>query len=304
MKKLLLLLAGLAGFSAAALAAPPKPHPKPRPQPAVIDSAAAYRAYADSVNATLRYQRGHIALPGGLGALDVPRGFRYLDSAQSGYVLHQLWHNPPGENLGMLLPDSLGPLSEGNWAYVIHYDPMGYVKDDDADDIKYDELLETMQKDIVDENPARTAAGYEAIHLIGWGAPPFYDKQAHTLHWAKVLRFGDGLDETLNYNVRILGRQGVLIFNAVAEPAQLPQIKASIPALLANVSFAKGQQYQDFTPGVDEVAAYGIGGLVAGKVLAKVGFFALIVKFWKVLLIAVGSGWAAIKRFFGGERSQ
>ena len=117
------------------------------------------------------------------------------------------------------------------------------------------------------------------MHLLGWGAPPFYDKQQHTLHWAKLLRFGNGIEETLNYNVRILGRRGVLIFNAVAVPSQLPEIKASIPSLLVNASFTKGQQYNDYSAGIDEVAAYGIGGLVAGKVLTKGGFFAVILKF-------------------------
>lgn len=61
----------------------------------------------------------------------------------------------------------------------------------------------------------------------------------------------------------------------------------------------KGQRYNDFSAGIDEVAAYGIGGLVAGKVLAKVGFFAIILKFWKVAILALGGTWAAIKRFFG-----
>lgn len=265
----------------------------------MVDSAALYQAAVDSVNGTFHYQQGHIVLPGGGGELTVPRGFRYLDSTQSGYVLHKLWHNPPQENLGMLFPDSVGPLSKANWAYIIQYDPMGYVKDNDADDINYDDLLEEMQKDIEEANPARTEAGYEASHLLGWGAKPYYDKQQHTLHWAKLLRFGNGIDETLNYNVRILGRKGVLIFNAVAQLDQLAQVKASIPNLLANVSFVKGQQYNDYSAGIDEVAAYGIGGLVAGKVLAKVGFFAIILKFWKLGLLALGGAWAAIKRFFG-----
>jgi len=298
MKKpiLYLLLVAATAFGAGA---GPKPLPKLAPKPAVVDSAALYQASVDSVNGTFHYQRGHIALPGGAGELTVPRGFRYLDSTQSGYVLNKLWHNPPQENLGMLFPDSLGPLSENNWAYIIHYDPMGYVKDDDADDINYDELLEDMQKETEEANPERTEAGYEAMHLLGWGAKPYYDKQQHTLHWAKLLRFGNGIDETLNYNVRILGRKGVLIFNAVAQPTQLAAVKASIPDLLANVAFAKGQQYNDYSAGIDEVAAYSIGGLVAGKVLAKVGFFAIILKFWKLGILALGGAWAAIKRFFG-----
>ncbi|MGI4835439.1 MAG: DUF2167 domain-containing protein [Janthinobacterium lividum] len=285
-------------LSAAGLAAKPKPTPPPKPA-AAVDSAALYRAYADSINNSLHYQQGHISLPGGIGELTVPKGYHYLDSTQSGYVLHKLWHNPPQANLGMLFPLNRGPLSENNWGYIVQYEPLGYVKDNDADDINYDELLETMQKESEEENPAREEAGYEAVHVYGWGAKPYYDKQQHTLHWAKLLRFGSGLEQTLNYNVRILGRKGVLIFNAVADPAQLPEIKASIPGLLANVQFVRGEQYRDFNPEVDEVAAYSIGGLVAGKVLAKVGAFALIAKFWKVVILALGGAWAGIKRFFG-----
>ncbi len=295
MQKALLLFVTCVTLNFAAAAAPPKPKAKPVP----VDSAALYQAMVDSINGTFHYQQGHVVLPGGVGELTVPRGFRYLDSTQSGRVLNKLWHNPPQTNLGMLFPAASGPMSDGAWAYIIDYDPMGYVKDDDADDIKYDELLEEMQKETEERNPDRTEAGYEAIHLLGWGAPPYYDKQQHTLHWAKILRFGNGIEETLNYNVRILGRKGVLIFNAVAVPSQLPAIKASIPDLLANVSFIKGQQYNDYSVGVDEVAAYSIGGLVAGKVLAKVGFFAILLKFWKLGLLALGGAWAAIKRFFG-----
>jgi len=229
----------------------------------------------------------------------VPAGYRYLDSAQSRRVLTTFWHNPGGTSLGMLFPKDKGPLDENSWAYVIQYDDMGYVKDDDADDIDYADLLADMQKDLEEENPEREKAGYEAVHLMGWGANPYYDKDQHTLHWAKVLRFGSSSDSTLNYNVRLLGRKGVLVFNAVAAPEQLAEIKASIPGLLANVSFAKGQQYNDYNASIDEVAAYTIGGLVAGKVLAKVGFFAIILKFWKLGILALGGAWAAIKRFFG-----
>jgi uncharacterized membrane-anchored protein len=295
MKKLLLVFGSciLLSFNAEAAL------PKPKPKPAVVDSAARYQAFADSINDTFHYQQGHITLPGGVGELTVPKGFRYLDSAQAARVMHTLWHNPPQESLGMLFPEHLGPMSDNNWGYLIDFDPLGHVKDNDADDINYDDLLEEMQQDTEDENQDRLKNGYDAVHLIGWGAPPYYDKQQHTLHWAKLLRFGDGLDETLNYNVRILGRKGVLVFNAIATPTQLPEIKASIPSLLANVSFVKGQQYNDFSAGLDEVAAYGIGGLVAGKVLAKVGLFGLVLKFWKLGLLALGGAWAAIKRFLG-----
>jgi uncharacterized membrane-anchored protein len=276
-----------------------KPLPTPTPKPSVVDSVAMYRAFMDSVQATLKYQTGHLVLPGGVGELTVPTGYRYLDSAQSRRVLTKFWHNRDGSSLGMLFPDKRGPLDNDTWAYVIEYEAMGYVKDDDANDIDYSELLGDMQKETEENNAEREAAGYEPIHLMGWGANPYYDDKQHALHWAKILRFGNGPDSTLNYNVRLLGRKGVLILNAVAVPSQIAEIKATIPGLLANVSFVKGQQYSDFSPGIDEVAAYTIGGLVAGKVLAKVGLFAIMLKFWKLGLLALGGAWAAIKRFFG-----
>lgn len=288
--KRLLLLAPLLGLQLTTAAAP-----------APADSIDREKAYVDSVHATFRYQTGHIVLPDNLGSLDVPKGFRFLDAEQSNYVLTKLWGNPEGGSLGMLLPEDRGPLSDNNWAFDIEYDPSGYVKDDDAADIDYDDLLKEMQDDTEADNDEREKAGFGRVLLIGWAAKPFYDPKLNVLHWAKELRFSGTSETTLNYNVRLLGRKGVLNLNAIGSMHQLPEIRRTIPALIQSVEFAKGQQYADFNPGIDEVAAYGIGGLVAGKVLAKVGALALFAKFWKVILALVAGGWAAIRRFFGSK---
>ncbi|MCA8831484.1 DUF2167 domain-containing protein [Hymenobacter pini] len=269
--------------------------------PTAADSAARQKAVVDSINATFHYQTGLVKLPESLGDLTVPRGFRYLDADQSKRLLTQIWGNPDGESLGMLFPADRGPLSDNNWAFVLQYEGMGYVKDDDAADINYDDLLKEMQEDTEESNKERIEAGYEPVMLVGWAAKPYYDKGLNVLHWAKELRFGREEISTLNYNVRLLGRKGVLNLNAVGTPSQLPEIKSTIPAVIQSVAFAKGLRYADFNPDLDDVAAYGIGGLVAGKVLAKVGFFALVLKFWKVLLALVAGAWTAIRRFFGGR---
>jgi len=269
--------------------------------PAPTDSVDREQAYIDSVQARLHYQTGHIILPNALGYLDVPAGFRYLDAKQSAYVLTKLWENPDGESLGMLFPADRGPLDDNSWAFCIEYDPSGYVKDDDAADINYDDLLKQMQDDTEEGNAEREKAGYGRVMLIGWAAKPHYDAKLNVLHWAKELRFSGTSETTLNYNVRLLGRKGVLNLNAIGVMDQLPEIRRSIPTVIKSVEFAKGQQYVDFDPKLDEVAAYGIGGLVAGKVLAKVGAFALLAKFWKIIIAAVAAGWAGIRRFFGGK---
>lgn len=269
--------------------------------PILPDSVAQEQAYIDSVQALLHYQTGRIVFPNKLGSVDVPKGFRYLDASQSDYVLTKLWGNPSSESLGMLFPVNRGPLDDNTWAFLIQHDPSGYVSDDDAAEINYDDLLKEMQDDTEEGNAERVAEGFERILLVGWASKPYYDARLNVLHWAKELRFSGTPATTLNYNVRLLGRRGVLNLQAIGDMSQLPEIRSTIPAVIKSVAFVKGEQYADFNSGIDEVAAYGIGGLVAGKALAKAGAVALFAKFWKIILAVVASSWAAIRRFFGSR---
>ena len=64
-------------------------------------------------------------------------------------------------------------------------------------------------------------------------------------------------------------------------------------------------QYADFTPGVDQVAAWTLGSLVTGKMLAKVGFFGLLLKFWKIIVLGLaGLGGAIWKILRGGNENE
>lgn len=249
------------------------------------------KAVYDSINATMKYNTGKIKLPDGTIELNVPAGFKFLDAAQAQKVLSEYWGNPPNKDvLGMIFPDQGGPMTEGSYAFVVTFDPIGYVKDDDADKMDYDDLLKDLREGEKAANEERKKEGYEPIHLIGWASSPYYDKENKILHWAKELQFGDAKDHTLNYNVRILGRKGVLVLNAVATMKELNVVKADIPKVVHIANFTSGNTHKDFDPDVDEVAAWTIGGLVAGKVLAKVGFFAVLLKFWKLIAL----GFAAI----------
>jgi len=254
--------------------------------------------YLDSLEASFHYQTGDIQLDN-IGTLKVPKGFRYIDSKQAQYVIHDLWGNPGGDGtLGMIVPENLA-ISNGAWAFIITYDEMGYVEDDDADDIDYDDMLEEMQKGEKEENDERAKEGYDPIHMVGWAAKPYYDGDKKVLHWAKELKFGtDSSENTLNYNVRVLGRKGVLVLNAVAGMHELADVQANIDPVLSSFTYADGYKYSDFDPSVDEVAAWTIGGLVAGKMLAKVGFFALILKNIKLIGLAIIGAFTAIWKWF------
>jgi uncharacterized membrane-anchored protein len=142
---------------------------------------------------------------------------------------------------------------------------------------------------------------------VGWAQKPFYDKEKKVLHWAKELQFGDqeGV-HTLNYEIRILGRHGILSLNAVCTMKELPLVKANIDKVLPMASFTEGNTYFDFDPKIDNVAAWTIGGLVAGKVLAKVGFFAIILKFlgafWKFILLGLAALGGVFKKLFNRKK--
>lgn len=121
------------------------------------------------------------------------------------------------------------------------------------------------------------------------------------MYWAKRFRVEGETGETLNYDIRMLGRKGVLELNAIAPMDQLPTIDAQTPQILGMVDFKEGNRYADFDPKVDKVATYGLAALVAGGALAaaaKLGFLKIL---WIGILAAkkfVIIGVVAIVAFF------
>ncbi|KQB37729.1 DUF2167 domain-containing protein [Flavobacterium aquidurense] len=262
-------------------------------------------AYYDKVEKSFKYETGKISLAEGEGTLNVPKGFKFLNAEQTQNVLSNLWGNPEDKTvLGSLVPDGKGVTHSNSWMFVISYQGDGFVKDDDAGDIDYDDLLKTMKEDVVAENEERKKGGYEEVQLIGWASKPYYDSTLKVLHWAKELKFGKDEANTLNYDLRVLGRKGMYNISAVAGMSELAEVKASIPGILKSVEFNDGHKYLDFDADTDTVAAWTIGGLVAGKVLAKVGFFAILAKFGKIIFLAIAAGFAAVRKFFFGKKDQ
>ncbi len=236
----------------------------------------AYDHFKDSVNKTLVYSTGKIKPDGGQLMLNVPEGFKFLNKDQSKYVLTRLWDNPEttaNEVIGMLFPEESNPFSDSSYVFVITYSEIGYVKDEDAGKINYDELLKNIQEEEKTENEQRVKGGFQAVHVLGWAQKPYYDSQRKILHWAKEIKFGgDEGPNTLNYEIRILGRKGMLSLNAVGKMYDLPRVNKDVEKVLTVASFTQGNSYFDFNPKVDNVAVWTIGALVAGKILAKVGF--------------------------------
>lgn len=253
----------------------------------------------------LKYQDGEVTLRGDLAKLKLPRELRYLGPDDAATVLERIWGNPPSraKTLGLLVPASIPIIAPNSWAVIITYEEDGYVKDDDATKINYDDLLKQMRADVKAGNAEREKQGYDSIELVGWAATPRYEAAAKKMYWAKELKFERAPENTLNYNIRVLGRRGVLVLNAVAGMAQLPDIEAATPMILRAVDFQEGHRYADFQPGKDKVATYGLAALVAGGVLAKTGFLKVLITGLlaakKFVIIGVIALWGTIKKLFG-----
>lgn len=249
--------------------------------------------------ARLDLKRGVQTLGDGFAQVAVSQGYYFLDPEDSQLVLQDLWGNPPGPApLGMIFPAAASPLDD-SWGLTIEFDPMGYVSDEDAAGYDYDALLTQMQQDMAQENQWRVENGYQEIVLKGWAEPPHYDAAERELYWAKTLFFVGDSGDTLNYNIRELGRKGVLVENFIAGSDQLAAVKAAVPDVRRMISYTEGNRYADYQPGVDTVAAVGIGGLIAGKVLSKAGLLAMLMVLLKKggFLIFVPLAWLGRKLF-------
>lgn len=230
---------------------------------------------------SLDFKQGEITIGDGLAKLELTDEFYFLDAEDADFVLTELWGNPPGNtSLGMVFPVDATPIHD-TWGIEISFDDIGYVSDDDAGNYDYDDLLATMQQDTRDENKWRRENNYGGIELVGWAAPPHYDAVERKLYWAKELQFEGEDSATLNYNIRILGRKGVLVVNFIAAMDHLDEVSNVAPTILALTNFTDGNRYADFDSSIDTVAAVGIGGLIAGKVLAKTGLLAVGLIFFK-----------------------
>ncbi len=244
-------------------------------------------------------RQGKVTLEGGQAVLDVPADYYFLAPKDANFVLEKLWGNPPSDGtLGMIFPQGKSPLGD-TWGIEIYFDDMGYVSDADAATMDYNAMLKQLQDEATAANAERTKAGYPAVSVTGWAAEPHYDAAGRKLFWAKAVHFEGDEADMLNYNIRALGRKGVLVVNFVASMDQLPQVEAAAPAVLNMISFTEGNRYSDYLPGVDTVAAVGIGGLIAGKVAAKAGLLILLLAFLKkgAVLVLLPLIWLKNKLF-------
>lgn len=242
--------------------------------------------------------------------LDLPDFYGYFDRVQGKKLM---------EKMGNQVDDSFRGLvfkKDASWLVEIEYVGDGYVKDDEAGDLKPDEILESIKEGTEEANEYRKEKGFPGIHVEGWSEPPRYERAEHHLVWGIKGKLDDGKPASTNFYTRVLGRRGYVAINLMDDPTTIDASKADGLTVLRATTFKPGARYQDFDSKSDKVAEYGLAALVATGAgvtalkLAKVGILAkfsgkllaLILAGKKVLVLLVLGIVAAVKKLFAAKQ--
>jgi uncharacterized membrane-anchored protein len=174
------------------------------------------------------------------------------------------------------------------------------VKDEERDKLDADAILTNIKEGTAAGNEERKKRGWASINIVGWEQQPKYDPASNNLTWA--IRGQSGDDQIVNFNTRILGREGVMEVALVCDPPQLAGVLPTSQKILGDYSFNQGKRYAEFRQG-DKMAAYGLAALITGGTVAAAAKSGLLAKLLKVLAkfgIFIAAGAAALfKKLFG-----
>lgn len=288
-------------FAAVALAETPPPAPPaeaggqvvgdaptPEQMQAILDQ---LKKEQEEFAKAIGYRPGPLAGDMGIATINVPAGMQFTDG-KGAKKWGELTTNPVSQKeIGLIGPD------DGRWLVLFEFDDVGYVKDDDKDDLKADELLDSIKEGTAAFNEEqRIPAGLPPMNIVGWEQKPTYNEAAHVLEWC--VRAESGGEPSLNFNTRVLGRRGVaqvtLMFGGdVTLQQALPEFRE----LMKGFAFKEGERYAEFREG-DKLAEYGLAALIAGGGVALAAKSGLLGKLIKPLIVAGAALLGAIGSLF------
>jgi len=242
------------------------------------------------------------ALIGDVAEVQVPEGFVFTGAKGTQAILEMNGNPVSGDELGFLAPTSMV------WSAVFEWSDVGYVKDDEKDELDGDDLLRSIREGNEAGNQERQRRGWPTLQIVGWEVAPQYNEQTHNLEWA-IKGESEG-HYFINYNVRLLGRKGVMSATLLVDPNDMVASLPSYRSLLDDYTFQSGQRYAEYRQG-DKVAKYGLAALIAGGAAvgaAKLGLFAwlavLFKKGWKLIVVAVAAVGAGLRKLIHGGRRE
>lgn len=264
------------------------------------------RASADEEPPKVKWTPGPAQVDvGSTAEMALPESMAFAGAADTRKILERMGNPTNGDEVGLVIPKAEGQ----NWFIVYEYRKVGFVKDDDKDRIDADALLKSITEATEESNEERKKMGATALHVLRWAEPPRYDERTHNLTWATLAHSDDGHD-VVNYNVRVLGREGFMSVTLVDDAKSWAAAKPAVEQALGAFSYKKGRSYAEWVPG-DKVAQYGLTALVAagaGAAAAKLGFFAVLGKLFakagKAILLGIAALGGLVAKLWNSARGK
>ncbi|WCM60077.1 DUF2167 domain-containing protein [Paenibacillus polymyxa] len=203
---------------------------------------------------------------------------------------------PSGKEIGSIFPKD----ENQNWEVVFKYYELGHIKDDEKEDIDADAILDSYKEGTEESNKEKAES--DRLYVTGWDVEPFYNEATHNLTWSMLAEDGNK-EKLINYNVRLLTRQGYISAILVSDPAHLDADKKFLNEnILPKLTVKSGERYEDFNASTDKISEYGLTGLILGgaglAVAKKVGLLALLIAFFKgagiKVIILIGAACAGM----------
>ncbi len=221
---------------------------------------------------------------GSWAEITVPAGYMFTGKEGTEALMKSMGNLTTGREAGFLAPASVfEDHAKHTWFVVFEFNPVGYVKDDEKDSINAPKLLAQMQEGNKRANEERVRQGMPELELTGWAVEPHYDQATNNLEWGLMLKSKSG-HSSVNYEVRLLGRSGVMETTLVLAPEDLATSLPDFRALLKEYSFKSGQKYAEYRQG-DQIAKYGLTALIAGGAVAGAAKLGLFKYLWKGLVV-------------------
>lgn len=273
--------------------------------PLLLAATAALPAQESAPPLEIAWQAGpHSAQLGDQAKVEVAEGYVFAGPDDTRKILTASGNIPTGVELGLISPVD----ENATWFLVFEYEDTGHVDDQDRAEIDADGLFEQISSGTEEANKIRQEQGFPQLHLTRWTEAPHYDTATNNLVWALEAQSDDG-GKVVNYNVRVLGREGVTSVTLVADPQDFAALKPEVERILGSFEYLEGRRYADFRSG-DKLAGYGLTALVAGGAgvaAAKLGLFGKLGKFlaafWKLIALGVVALGAGLKKLFSRKSS-
>jgi uncharacterized membrane-anchored protein len=236
------------------------------------------------------YQDGPLSGDLGNATVSVPAKFMFTGMAGTRKWAEATSGSADGDERGLLQP------FEGNWTALFRYEETGHIKDDDKDDIDAKAILDGYIEGTRAGNEQRRAQGIPAIipESLKWEVPPYYNEGTHAVEWAIAATEEGTNDRIVNFNTKVLGRQGVTsVVLMFGNDTKLTDVLPQFRDVMAKFSYKAGDTYGEYKEG-DKLAEYGLAGLVgvgavavAAKTGLLAGLFKVLAKGAKLVIVGV-----------------